>query len=139
MNQCEILRCYVPAVIRNATQIVKLDGRAMKPLNTWLKFWSQVEKTPGCWLWSGWADRYGRFNFEGRASRAHVYAYEKCVGPVPAGLEIDHECDNPLCVNPSHLRAVTHRKNWERGSSPTAILRRRTHCVQGHQIGRAHV
>jgi len=91
--------------------------------------------TPGipseCWEWQGKTeDRssnpqkrgYGRFydKHGKRNIRTHRYAYEQQHGPVPQGLEIDHLCDNPPCVNPKHLKAVTHSNNWKR----THILRK---------------
>jgi hypothetical protein len=46
---------------------------------------------------------------------AHIWAYEDAVGPVPPGLELDHLCQNKLCVRPDHLDPVTHTENRRRG------------------------
>lgn len=43
--------------------------------------------------------------------RAHRYAYEQAHGPIPEGFVILHECDNPSCINPEHLRAGTQADN----------------------------
>ncbi|KKK63955.1 hypothetical protein LCGC14_2989040 [marine sediment metagenome] len=41
-----------------------------------------------CWLWMGTVNRngYGMFWDGGRNVRAHRWAYEFCVGPIPDGL-----------------------------------------------------
>jgi hypothetical protein len=58
--------------------------------------------------------------------------WEHLVGPVPDGLELDHLCRNPGCVNPDHLEPVTHKENMLRGFNPSATNARKTHCHKGH-------
>lgn len=83
------------------------------------RFWNFVDKTgpDGCWLWTGGNNRgYGLFWLGGQPTQvyAHRFAYELCVGPIPAGLEIDHLCFVRSCVNPDHLEAVTTSVNGQR-------------------------
>ena len=73
------------------------------------RFWAKVRKTDNCWYWLGWRDSwgYGRFDIAGKKVRAHRFAYELLVGPIPAACTLDHVCHHPACVNPSHLEALT--------------------------------
>ena len=59
---------------------------------------------------------YGVFRLGGgRNAKAHRFAYEALVGPIPKGLrDLDHRHTCPKnCVNPAHLRPVPHKKNQE--------------------------
>lgn len=88
-----------------------------------------------CWEWSGAKTKgYGHLSHRGRQVYAHRLVYELLVGPIPAGLEIDHLCRNPPCVNPSHLEPVTHRENLLRGVGIVAACARKTHCLRGHEF-----
>lgn len=63
---------------------------------------------------------------------AHRKIYEAIIGPIPAGLNIDHLCRNRACVNPWHMEPVTQHVNVMRGSSPWAKHAKATHCPSGH-------
>ena len=89
------------------------------------------EPNSGCWLWLGASNGlYGNFKVGRRPDRttvgAHRFSYVIHKGPIPDGLEIDHKCNNKLCVNPDHLQAVTHKRNQEFKSE------RMLFCKNGH-------
>lgn len=96
----------------------------------------------GCWLWTGERNNAGygvvdarnRVDGTGRPLRAHRVVYEMLIGPIPAGLVIDHLCRVPLCVNPAHLEPVTDRINALRGIGIAAVNAAKTHCIHGHEF-----
>lgn len=73
---------------------------------------------------------YGKVNRDGRSVYAHRAMWELMVGPIPEGLELDHLCRNPPCVNVGHLEPVTHAENMRRAAAA------RTHCPHGHEYDR---
>ena len=84
-----------------------------KPIPVEDRFWSKVEKTRGCWFWTGHTNGagYGLLLYDGRKQLAHRIAWELTHGPIPKGELILHRCDTPACVNPDHLRLGTQRDN----------------------------
>lgn len=96
------------------------------------RFWKKVQKSEGCWTWTGakTSRGYGKLTmWYGEVYRhvsAHKVSYELAKGSVPEGLCIDHLCCNTSCVNPDHLEAVTSGENTRRYTNTI------THCAQGH-------
>ena len=91
----------------------------------------------GCHIWQSGKDKdgYGLVTVDKRSRRVHRYRYEREVGPIPAGMVLDHfVCDTPSCCNPLHVRPVTPRENALRGESFVAWNIAKTHCPQGHPL-----
>lgn len=66
-----------------------------------------------CWEWQGRlnAGGYGVFGHCRGERLAHRLAWIAEHGPIPDGLFILHECDNPRCCNPRHHRLGTKADN----------------------------
>lgn len=109
------------------------------------RFWSHVNKTETCWVWTGHKMKSGYASvYAGGGSKnpitklVHRLAYELTKGLIPTGLTIDHLCSNRLCVRPDHLEAVTMRTNVLRSSSHIAKQASSDHCVNGHMFDAAN-
>jgi hypothetical protein len=93
----------------------------------------------GCWEWTGfYTGKYGAFRIGGKGGRdirAHRLSWVIQNGPIPPGMFICHQCDNPRCVNPDHLFVGTPQDNVD---DMHAKGRRRTGRIyRGHSNARA--
>ncbi len=105
------------------------------------RFLSKVEEADGHWIWTGGVSEagYPRFWAEGRDVRAHRWAYERWVGPIPEGHDVDHVCRIRVCVRPHshHLEAVTPLENRRRAVPFRSQVNQnagKTACLRGHEF-----
>ena len=81
------------------------------------RFWSRVEKTGGCWLFTGCIGHEGYGSFaHGRLHyrkqyQAHRFAWLSLGKKIPADKLLLHHCDVRHCVNPAHLYVGTRKDN----------------------------
>lgn len=66
-----------------------------------------------CWPYQGPRNPkgYGLVWRDKKATMAHRWTWEQVRGPIPEGLHVLHDCDNPPCCNPRHLHLGTQVDN----------------------------
>lgn len=69
----------------------------------------------GCLEWQGVVDAggYGCTTFHNVRMAAHRAAWIEVKGSIPEGLQVLHRCDNPRCIDPSHLFLGTNADNHQ--------------------------
>lgn len=101
------------------------------------RFWVKVDAEGDCWEWTAFrdSDGYGMFSpTKSHSVRAHRFAWELLIGPIPDELTVDHRCRNRGCVNPVHLEIVPNVVNVARGYGAAAQNARRDRCIAGHPL-----
>jgi hypothetical protein len=64
----------------------------------------------GCWVYIGKTTKNGYSVVgDGRYGwhYGHRLVYERLIGPIGNKKRLHHICENPLCVNPNHLKPLT--------------------------------
>src|SRR5215510_15389696 len=86
-----------------------------KSINTLQNIFSRTirDRANGCLFYTGALDKdgYPRISYQGRMWLGSHVVYKLYYGAIPEGCEIDHRCYNRRCLEPTHLRALSHREN----------------------------
>lgn len=105
------------------------------------RFWSKVDKAGECWQWTGAVViGYGVFRINNANQVAHRVSYAWSNGAIPEGAEVDHMCFNRGCVNPAHLRLLSHSLNGQNRASANSNSKsgvRGVYMVNGKWLARA--
>ena len=92
----------------------------------------RIDPESGCHLWTGVPNQRGYAQTTIGTDRmvlVHRVALVAVLGrDIMAGMEVDHTCRTRHCVNPKHLREVTHHENTLYASEAV------THCKNGHEF-----
>lgn len=116
--------CNGPAVVRGLCRrhykrLMRLGSTEVKRpclhLPVEKKFWRYVNRGTAdkCWEWKAFRDKdgYGKMRV-GRSNKgAHIVSWNIHFGEIAKGLFVLHKCNNPSCVNPSHLKLGDHDAN----------------------------
>ena len=107
---------FIPSGLMRFAIMERFLPKAKRCPHTGCLIWTAATSTGGQRNHSG---PYGSFWIKGHNSvRAHVVAawLAGIVGElrVPPGMNLDHTCENTLCVDPLHLELVTDTVNRER-------------------------
>lgn len=91
----------------------------------------QIKGTNECWPWLGsrkLTKRSGAWYGQWRAADGSIEGTHRAVwrltkGPILDGLHVLHRCDNPVCVNPTHLflgtQSINSKDMWRKGRGVT--------------------
>ena len=99
------------------------------------RFWAKVQKSSGCWLWTGTTNGKQRamFTMDGKPRIAARVVLALCGVDVPKDRLVCHHCDNPMCVKPEHLFIGTTKDNaLDAVSKGRLFNQKKTHCKHGH-------
>jgi hypothetical protein len=116
-----------------------LEGNFTVSASDKQRYFSHVAPVGDCLMWVGstWPGGYGVFNYKGKKVLSHRFSYLINHGSIENGKVLDHICRNRLCVNTTHLRAVSRRENvTENSLSIQARNKAKTHCCRGHEFNK---
>ncbi|GAB3807073.1 HNH endonuclease [Micromonospora zhanjiangensis] len=82
-------------------------------------------RADGCLVVRGYGTRRGVYQKVAGRAWAHIAAFAVFVGGYDPALEVDHTCGVQDCIEPTHLRQLSHAENCRtRAQAPT--------CRNGH-------
>lgn len=102
------------------------------------RFWSKVDKSGDCWLWTAALNDKGYGSFWDKVNRrqipAHRASYEGHHARILGrGLCVDHICHTRNCVRPKHLREASNKQNSENRRSASRTSKSGVRGVSWHK------
>lgn len=89
-------------------------ARVNKPSDVFKSIDTHGNDPTVCWEWLGHLggrDGRGYITIDGVRQLAYRVMWQIFNGPIPEGMKVRHECDNPKCCNPKHLVLGTQGQN----------------------------
>lgn len=109
------------------------------------RFWAKVNKhgtvirpeLGPCWEWTAarFDSGYGMVGLNRKTSYTHRTSWVIHNGAIPDGLKVLHKCDNPPCVNPTHLFLGSAKDNTDDMNAKNRWVKpnhAKTACKNGH-------
>lgn len=136
--------------LRDGDPLIAHGNYGKTPQQRFSEKWERAENE--CHLWTGClgTGNYGSLTVDHKACKAHRWAWEHFVGPIPEGWVIDHLCHNRdltcpggeacihrRCVNIDHLEPVPAEGGVNINRSPHGPINK-THCKKGHPFDEAN-
>lgn len=106
----ETLKVNVGDLLKHGAELISVSEQSRERIHRKIRRGTTNE----CWIWTGARQgAYGNCTMNGERCYPHrlVYAMDK---PLMKNCDLDHICNNPLCVNPEHLEVVTRGTNLNR-------------------------
>lgn len=137
----------VPRIVEG--QYFRRDGYRSRWRHWTVRFWDHVEKSEGCWNWTGDStpDGYGRISCDGNRTSTHRASWVMHNGEIPDGLYVCHHCDNKKCIRPDHLflgTQIDNMQDWTRKGKnvlinhPERLPRGESHYMKSEEARKKH-
>ncbi len=98
------------------------------------RLFNKIVKTNTCWNWTGGINHkgYGLFSIKHKMFLVHRVSFKLFKGEIPLKMQVNHSCDNPICINPKHLWLGTQQDNVN-----DMIKKGRARYAQGENVNTA--
>jgi len=86
------------------------------------KILKKIRITDGCWIWTGQITKIGyprQKISQKKKIPVHRYIYDFFYNDLSRNQIIHHCCENKICVNPAHLKAMTQSEHGKLNSPQT--------------------